>query len=335
MSRGGVFLNDWLTSWHAIYQDAEKKWPLMTQIDQKKYLCYLEETAGELIDQWTALDELLNHLRADQAQLHSLLHYHSLGTTYYQLEMFAQAADQLILEKATGEQEEIRYLYLGFAYLFSNQLQKAKEKYLYLIQISQNTYIKHFAFVGLGCVQTRLDCMEDAIESFESANRLTTTSDVVYNLGICYFSIEAFHLAKLYFTDYLRHIPEDGEALFLLGCCQWQEGAREAAWTSWLTSVNLLDSAYALLALAYVCEWHGHHQAAIHCYRRIQTKEHDQANILHGIAWNYALLEDKTNALTAFREALRIEPMNTDIQKSLFWLNENWPELGTELFVSL
>ncbi|TWI58898.1 tetratricopeptide repeat protein [Halalkalibacter nanhaiisediminis] len=326
-------MNDWLTSWHAIYQKTKTQWPLMTAHNQEKHLRYLEEIAGVLIDQWSELDEMLNHLRVDKEQLDSLVDYHSVGTVYYQLEMFGQAADLLATEKTIGVQDELRQLYVGFACLFSNRLQKAKETFLYLIQVSQHFYIKHFAFVGLGCVHTRLMRIEDAIEAFENAKRLTTTNDVVYNLGVCYFAIEAFHLAEPYLVDYLRQVPDDGQALFLLGCCQWENGAIDAAWTSWLTSVNLLDSVHALLALAYVCEWHGHHQAAIHCYKRIQTKDHDQGNILHAIAWNYALLEDKTNAIKTFREALRIDPRNVNIQKSLFWLSEYWPELYAELRV--
>lgn len=326
-------MSDWLRSWHAIYQDAEKKWALMTATEQKKQLTYLEETAGVLIDQWTELDELLNHLRKEGEQLQSLIRYESLGTTYYQLEMFEQAASELALERAAGDQEELRYLYLGFAYLFSDQLQKAKEKFLFLIQISQSTYIKHFALVGLGCVHIRFERIGDAIEAFECANHLTSTNDVVYNLGVCYFFNEAFHLAQPYFEEYVGRVSDDGEALFFLGCCQWHEGEKDAAWTSWLTSVHLLDSTSALFALAYVCEWHGHHQAAIHCYKRIQAKEDDKAKVLHGLAWNYALLEDKTKAITAFREALSVDPMNKQIKESLLWLSKNWPEVSWEQLV--
>ncbi|NEU31188.1 tetratricopeptide repeat protein [bacterium LRH843] len=319
-------MNDWITSWHALYKNTKTKWAHLTLDQQEHQLDFLEETAGSLIDQWAEMDELLNQLRLEKEQLQSVISYESPGTTYYELEMFDQAAETLEYEQTNGEHEEMRYLYLGFSYLFSEQLQKAKEKFLYLIHVSRNMYVRHFSFVGLGCTNTRLERICDAIEAFECANRLTTTNDVMYNLGICYFSEEAFHLAKFYFSEYVKNVPDDGEALFYLGCCQWQENEKEAAWSSWLSSVHILDSTHALLALAYVLEWHGHHRAAIHCYKRLLEKNYDLVKVLHGLAWNYALEEDKTKALTLFREALSVDPMNENIRESLLWLQKRWPE---------
>ncbi|WP_332693249.1 tetratricopeptide repeat protein [Halalkalibacter lacteus] len=321
-------MKEWLSSWNTIYEKIEKKWSLLSQSEQANELAYLEETAGMLLDKWTELDEKINELKIDDHSTDRVVSYHSKGTTYYELDMFAEAARTLKMESSTGEKDELRRLYLGYAFLFSEQLEKAKETFLYIIQVSYFPYLKHFALVGLGCVQTRQQRIEDAIVSFQNANQLTSTNDVVYNLGICYFTNEAFHLAKDYFASYVEQEPEDGEALFYLGCCQWETGEHDAAWSSWTTSIHLLDSKEALLSLAYVCEWHGFHQAAIHCYKRVQEKYLESVNVLHGIAWNYALLDDKENALKAFREALFLDPNNANVCFSLNWLRQGWPEVS-------
>ncbi|MFC0470255.1 hypothetical protein ACFFHM_06865 [Halalkalibacter kiskunsagensis] len=321
-------MKDWLSSWNTIYEKIEKKWALLSESEQANQLAYLEETAGMLLDKWTELDEKINDLKLFANSSDKFISYDSKGTTYYQLDMFEEAARALIIEETTGEQDELRRLYLGYALLFSEQLEKAKETFLYLIQVSYLPYLKHFAFVGLGCVQTREQRIEDAIVSFQNANQLTSTSDVVYNLGICYFSNEAFHLAKEYFGKCIEQTPEDGEALFYFGCCQWETGDRDAAWSSWTTSIHLLDSKEALMSLAYVCEWHGFHQVAVHCYKRVQEKFLESVNVLHGIAWNYALLGDKENAYRAFREALFLDPNNANVCFSLNWLRQSWPEVS-------
>ena len=197
---------------------------------------------------------------------------------------------------------------------------------MFAVQFCNYPFLKHFAYIGLGCVHVRTDRVEDAIIAFDCANELSTTNDVVYNLGICYFYIKAYHIAADYFESYLNQAPNDGEVLLFLGCCQWENGLKEDAWTSWTTGIHLLDSTEALVNLAYVLEWHGHHYAAIHCYKCAQTKHIQKVETLHGLAWNYALINEQEQALRSFREALRLDPANTSIQQSLLWLSHEQPE---------
>ncbi len=57
--------------------------------------------------------------------------YHSAGTTYYRLEMFEEAAKALSIERAHGQKDELRLLYLAYAYLFNKQKIKASEQFLF------------------------------------------------------------------------------------------------------------------------------------------------------------------------------------------------------------
>ncbi|ARK30342.1 tetratricopeptide repeat protein [Halalkalibacter krulwichiae] len=325
-------MNDWLFTWQSIFKETEKKWALLSKDEQDEQIKYLEEAAGTLLDTWTELDEKLNQLRVEVGNKSSIC-YHSKGTLYYELEMFEHAIYELKREKTNGDKEELRRLYLGFAFLFANKFAEAKEMFLYLVHISRQTVIKHFAHVGLGCVLTKEERFDDAIASFEAAKELTSTVDVVYNLGICNFLKAAYPLAKDYFITYCEQIPEDGEALFYLGCCQWEEGDKDAAWASWTTSIHLLDSQQALLSLAYVCEWHGYHYAAIHCYKRIQEKHGNSIQVLHGFAWNYALLDDKENAFKFFREVYVLDPSNQGAKDSLNWLEKSWPDIRERMLM--
>ncbi len=317
-----------MSSWNAIYKNIEKKWAFMSEKEQEQQLAYLEETAGSLLDKWTELDEKIHDLKQPKNGRGITFSYFSKGTTFYDLEMFEQAAKTLKKEKVTGSNDEIRRLYLGFSYLFANHFDLAKESFLYLIQVSAYPIITHFAHVGMGCVHTKEERLDEAIASFEKANELTSSNDVVYNLGICYFFNKVFHIAKPYFQDYVEQVPDDGEAFFFLGCCHYEEGELDEAWTAWTTSISLLDSEEALIALAYVCEWHGYHQAAIHCYKRVQEKHVQSVRVWHGLAWNYALLEDKINAVNAFEAAIKLDPGNEKVEQSLNWLQESWPEMS-------
>ncbi len=309
----------------------KKNWGALAEDDRKKRMSYLEEAASELLDLWSMLDERLHDFTSERERLRPY-YYRSVGTIYYELEMFERAAQELVKEKAFGEQEEIRLLYLAFSFLFANQLEHAKESFLYVVQTSTERFVKHFSYIGLGCINIRIGKVEEAIHTFELAKQLTPTADVVYNLGICHFAEEAFHIAKLYFHEYVAHVPHDGEAIFLLGCCEWQVGNKDEAWALWLASMQLLDAPDALFALAYVCEWHGHHEAAIHCYKQLQGKKYNEVSVLHGLAWNYALLGRKDEAVASFHQALTIEPTNQSIHQSLAWLDqysseETWQRL--------
>ncbi|MCM3761256.1 tetratricopeptide repeat protein [Alkalihalobacillus oceani] len=317
---------DWFTSWHALYQQTEKKWAFLSPNEQKKQLTYLEETAGTLLDEWTQMDELVQKLREEGTEQGELPRYQSTGTVYYQLEMFTKAAETLQTEQAGGDEEDLRLLYTGFAFLFAENEQKAQELFLYLVHAARKKVFQHFAYIGLGCIHARRQCFEEAIVCFERANQLITTADVVYNLGVCYYVQEAFHLAEAYFLDYIEQVTEDEEAYFFLGCCQWLKGDKEAAWVSWLTSIHVAESTTSLLALAHVCEWHGYHQTAVHCYKRIQESEGVEQKVLHGLAWNYALTGEVKKAMVTFRKALQFDPFNSDIRSSIGWLEQNWPE---------
>lgn len=313
------------TQWLEVLKETEKKWSLLSKSEQEEKLSYLEETAGMLLDQWIELDEKIQQLETKKDNHFLDTYYTSKGTTFFDIDMFAQAINTLKDEKPTGTEDEIRRLYLGFAYLYEDQFERAKEPFIYIVQVASHPLIKHFAYIGLGCINIRLDQIEEATVYFDKAYRLTSTDDVVYNLGICYYSINMFSLASTFFETYVKNVPEDGEAFFFLGYCYWEEQLYDEAWSAWTTAIHLLNTTEALSALAYICEWHGHHQAAIHCYERVKEKHGTSLDVLHGLAWNMALVGNTDESIQLFRQALSQDSTNENLKKSLSWLSQSDP----------
>ncbi|WP_088102179.1 tetratricopeptide repeat protein [Halalkalibacter urbisdiaboli] len=317
-------MDKWLESWERLYEYIDKKWPYLPEKEQEVHIEHLEEVAESLLDAWTDMDEKLALLKTKLDERHPQIAYQSKGTTYYQLEMFQEATETLEQEQETGEKDELRRLYLAYSYLYIGAMNRAFEHFLYLIQTSQNVMIEHFSYVGLGCYYVQEEKYDEAIDAFEHANTLTTSEDVVYNLGICHYVTKSFHVAKQYFSKAIQMLPEDGEAYFFLGCCHWKIGHEEQAFSTWMECLQLLNTPYALQALAYVCEWHGHHLAAVHCYKRMIAIGEKQVNVLHGLAWNLALLDMREDALRIFDEIVQIEPNYKQVHVSLQWLQSVW-----------
>ena len=100
----------------------------MSQNEKATHIDYLEEIAGSLLDEWTEMDEKIALLRNEKQDLEQFLPYQSIGTVYYQLDMFDKAIESFEKERVFGIQEEMRQLYLGYSYLFSEQLTKGKRR---------------------------------------------------------------------------------------------------------------------------------------------------------------------------------------------------------------
>lgn len=323
-------MKNFLSSWYTVYEDSMQRWTQLPSVDKEKRLHYLTTYAGALLDEWIKMDEGIHQLRNNKE---NLVHYESKGTYYYSLDMFSEAAAQLATERAIGDEDELRLLYKGFAHLFANELNRAKETFLYVSGTSNNALRKHFAYCGIGCVEVRSGRLDEAIVAFESAKRLTPSDDVVYNLGVCHYFGELFHVAKIYLKQYVQRVPHDGEALFYLGCCEWEAGEKELAWEYLLCAIQLLQTPASLFAFAYVCEWFGHHELAIHSYKQLRQMGENKGKVLHGLAWNYALLQDEQKAIALFKEALLTEKEDDTIYKSLQWLQKNFPEGAWEQLV--
>ncbi|MED1601541.1 tetratricopeptide repeat protein [Alkalihalophilus marmarensis] len=323
-------MSEFIHQWDQLYTAAHKNWHLFSAKEKEEQLHFLEEAAQSLLESWSDMEEKLIDLKQKKEGATEVPSYESRGTSFFTLEMFEQASAAFLTEEASGEANDVRLLYLGYSFLYTEAYTKAIETFLYLIQSKAPAVISHFAYVGLGCLYTQLEDFDQAIYSFEKANELTTSMDVVYNLGVCHYVKKEYSQAAHYFKETIKELEEDGEAYFFLGCCLIESGYKREAWNCFLSALCLLYTDEALLAFAKVSEWHGHHQMAIHCYKRLESLGRRTIETRHGLAWNYALIEEYEHAIELFTELNQSGNDDESIAQSVRWLIAHWPHAQSE-----
>ncbi|MFA9455500.1 tetratricopeptide repeat protein [Halalkalibacter sp. AB-rgal2] len=309
---------------------SDMKWDLLPKEKQLKYVQLLEETAAHLLDQWVELDEKIHHLNEKLKLAEELPAYSSKGTTYYSLNMFIEAAEQLANEEANGYEDDIRRLYLGYSYYFIGLIDQAQEVFIYLVQSSDHTHIKHFSYLGQAHIALTMKKFDEAIGKFERANSLISSLDVVYNLSLCYFYMKQYTLAKEYALSYIEMNNNEEGMYFVLGCCDSLLGNYERSLSYWSECLQINPSLQMLIALSIVYEWHGLHYAAIHCLELAQKREEYTFQVYHGLAWNYALIGDIQQSRKFFHYLLKKEDDDKEIRRSINWLSKAFPEFNVQ-----
>ncbi|KYG32890.1 tetratricopeptide repeat protein [Alkalihalobacillus trypoxylicola] len=303
-------------------------WKDISAVNQKKQVEKLEEFSQSIFDFWTEIEEQL-YLLKDQLKPEAFpCDYRSKGTIYFQLDMFPQACEQLQLEKAVGEEEGLRILYLAYSFLYCQQLNKAKEHFLYALSFFKSDHhveITHFCYIGLGCIMVKLEKYDEGIHFFEKANEwLTDNDDVVYNLGICHFLNQSYEHARFYFEKAIENNDQDGEAYYFLGCSLLQCDQRNEGFKAFGHAFHLLKSSEMIIALAYLLEWNGLFKEAIACYKKLLPYEKWKQHSLHGVAWNYGLLNHVDKSLEYFQQLFKVNPTHQAGKHSVEWLNHVW-----------
>lgn len=284
---GGIFLHSWINEWQALYHNIWQS-PTSKSIDD---VIVLEQMTQQVLDVWGAMDEALHQLRQRLKETAPLFVYESEGTILFDAHQFDEALCCLKNEEAEGEKENIRLLYIAYASLYTEKFEEARSGFLYVLQVSFDPLVTHFAYLGIGIIEMVARRAEEAILFLEKANSLTDNPDVVYNLGICYYWLEAYDSAAAYFHSYTQ-VCDDADAFMLLGLSLYKGGMVEEARGVWLDCAEHVDSSEALLALAKLTEWYGEHELACYSYEQLMFINGKTPELLHGFAWNQALSGD-------------------------------------------
>ena len=316
------------SKWDLVYQSLKDNWKQLNDAQKKLQLKMLTKASEATLDRWIEMDEKLSELKQEMSQVElEKVSFRSKGTSYFQLNMFQEAINQFMIEKKENiTNKNLIELYIGFSQLYLNQFDKAKETFLFIIHMRPSLLEQHFAYVGLGCLHGQQLHFEEAITFFEKAHSLTSSADVVYNLGVCHFQLHEFQLAINYLKKAIEMNPEDGESYYYLGRCYFELHNTTKGFESWITALQIVETKELLISLAYEFEQHGFHLAAVHCYKRLQTLGFREIAIEHGIAWNYGLLNEKKEAKQLFNRLMNWEPANTNIFISYLWLLKTWGE---------
>ncbi|WP_059105141.1 hypothetical protein [Shouchella shacheensis] len=283
-------MHQWLNEWQALY---EHVWEKPYEKENSIHLETLEKMMGLMLDAWISMDEKFQTLVDRMEEEPQAVTYESAGTRLFQSERFEEAAEALASERATGQADTMRELYAGFACLYANKLERAREHFLFVLQAGRDVLLEHFAHIGLGLHAVLVHEMEAAISQFEQAKSLTDNADVVYNLGVCYYVIHAHESAAYCFAEYAKEHREDTEALYFLGLSLMKAGRFEEGRGVWLKCAESLKETEALQALAHRSEWFGEHELACYCYEQMMFIAGQTQASLHGFAWNKALLGDE------------------------------------------
>ncbi|MDG5787563.1 tetratricopeptide repeat protein [Evansella sp. AB-P1] len=251
------------------------------------------------------------------------------GISYFHLGIYSKAVNALKEELKISQQPSRLYLYLGYAYLYLNEDHMSKEHFLNVVYQSNDPLEKHFAFLGLGLQAGREDDLEQAISYFEKAERLLFNTDVVYNLGICYLLLKIPSQARHYFEKVIESGEGDGEAYFWLGKTYMEMGNKTLAMETWYEAIHQFDSEPLLLSLALEFEEKGFFSCALFCYERLNDLGYDKSTILHGIYWNYGLMDERNKSKKGFQQLLSYDPTNINVWISYLWLLDKWRDYET------
>ncbi|TSB46944.1 tetratricopeptide repeat protein [Alkalicoccobacillus porphyridii] len=314
-----TWLNEWEANYHTICELMKHgKFESVSHM-----LAQLELQSAKLLDQWVVLDEKLAVAKEklNEAGMGAeKSFYQSLGTDYFAQNQMQRAVIALSFEKATGDQEEWRRLFLAYAYLMEGYHDETIEQFLYLIQTARHLGVRHFCYAGLGCYYTINGNVDRGVEFFEQAKTLTPTSDVVYNLGVCYYLTGAFEVSAEHFEQYSQHVKNDTEALRFFGLIQMKLNKADRAKQLWQQALSLYSSNEDVTRLALLCEWYGEHDLAIHCYQKALSLGENRLFAEHGLAWNLALCGHRASSWSIFNRLLKEQPDNPHIKRSLYYL---------------
>ncbi|RNA69174.1 tetratricopeptide repeat protein [Alteribacter keqinensis] len=296
--------------------------------EQQHTIIYdLEQDHAELLNLWTVQDELLSSLKDVLKCDHPLSFTNatepSEGIGYYQLEMYNKATEKLAEEVAAGCQKTRLLLYLGFASIYEDKDQQAKDAFLTVFQQTNDLVEKHFSLCGLGLLEGRKENIEEAISYFEKALTVTNNDDVVYNLGTCYYWLGKFDVAAQLFRT-LAETTTDPEAYYWLGKSCLEQNDIHSAYEAWYRALEERIDFDVVMSVACEFEERGEFVCALHCYQRLIESGCNNEAVLHGTAWNLGLLDRRDESRHLFKELTAKNPDNVNVWISYLWLLTKW-----------
>ncbi|MCD8510706.1 MAG: tetratricopeptide repeat protein [Bacillus sp. (in: Bacteria)] len=319
-----------LQKWKAI-----SKWLLenkeeLTEKEKQYWIEQLTFQNEKLLETWSEQLELIDELKEKLLKSAPLTFNEDKedlqGVSYFELGLYEKAIQVLMEELDHSNQQSRVFLYLGFAYLYLNDDDKGKEHFLNVIYRTNDKLEKHFGFLGLGMAAARGDDVQQAISYFEDAEKLHFNPDVMYNLGICYLILNMPVDARPYFEKVVKSGEGDAEAYYWLGKCYMDSDNKTLAMEIWYEAVHQFDSEDLLLSLAIEFEEKGQFSCSLFCYERLRDIGSDEKNVLHGLSWNYGLMDDRIKAKEGFNELFSNYPKHINGWISYIWLLNKWGE---------
>ncbi|UCZ54809.1 tetratricopeptide repeat protein [Bacillus shivajii] len=319
------------TQWEEMSKWLMDNKDMLNENELKQWVEHLSKEQDQLLEVWSTQNELLEEIK-DELTTSNPFSFQKedethTGISYFELGLYEEAIREF-QAGLDGQQNSARlYLYLGFSQLYIEQPNEAKESFLNVLHRSKDPTEHHFALVGLGLQAGQEENIEEAIHYFEKSEVLLFNSDVVYNLGICYLLLKMPKEALQYFQKMVHKGETDSESYFWLGKCFESLGRNTEAMEAWYETIQRTKSKKLIRTLAFIFEENGNFSCAIYCYERLKSLGYNEAFVLHGMAWNYGLLDERKKSMEMFEELLYLEPTNINAMISYLWLLYRWEEI--------
>jgi len=190
-----------------------------------------------------------------------------LGMSYFGLARYREAAERL--KPLAGEQPgnaELSYL-LAKCYLWSGQYSEAMGLFKSLLNRNPNSAAVHML---LGEALDANYRTYDAIAEFEAAAKVAPTQpDVHFGLGYLYCKQKRYDDAEREFRQELKTNPKNAQALAFLGDALMKMGRKEAALESLKNAIQLrFDLHVAHVDLGILDADSRHYEAAVTAFRQ-------------------------------------------------------------------
>ncbi|SDY88285.1 hypothetical protein SAMN05421736_10477 [Evansella caseinilytica] len=317
-------------SWNSLYTWLVENHHQLTEREKSYWMEYLAEQNQKVLELWSErlelLDEVKEKLMAKAPLLFKTGDENLRGIQYFHLGLYDKAIETLLQEIDASQQPTRIYLYLGYSFLYLNKGEQTNEYFLNVVHRSLDPLEKHFAFLGLGLHAGRNDKIEQAIIYLEKAESLLFNTDVVYNLGICYLLLEMPSHALSYFAKVIQSGEGDGETYYWLGKCYLDSGNRTQGMETWYQAIRQFESSELLRSLAMEFEEKEIFPCAVYCYERLKDLGDDTLPVIHGLAWNYGLMDEREKSLQCFHELFTEEKQEINFWISYLWLLDKWKE---------
>lgn len=142
------------------------------------------------------------------------------GLGYFNLDMLAEATIEFEKVIETNPDLTLGHYFLGLAYYFRSEYEKALKKFRLLLELIEDHELKGLICNTIGNIYVEKRDHAKALNYFLRASEYTNSADIYFNCGAVYFSMNDYQNSLNYFLmalDKLENSESDWELHLLIG----------------------------------------------------------------------------------------------------------------------
>jgi tetratricopeptide (TPR) repeat protein len=215
--------------------------------------------------------------------------------------------------KASRDSDAKSYLAQGKKYLDAEDYPKAIEIYKKALALNPNAEISSDAYYEIGYSYVEQERYPEAITALRESLRLESDStDANLVLGRAYYRLKRYPEAITSLKKSISLDPKYATSYYYLGTVYYDQGKSELAVSAFKQALALKPTGAGLLSMiAMGLEVTQQYDDALETFRdvvRLSTDPDLKALAYHDMGWIYNKTKQYREALTALREAVRLNP---------------------------